>query len=186
MAQRTKKLITECALRLAEKKPINKITVREIVEECELTRNTFYYHFHDIYDVFKTYLDDRTNELAEQADINAESALFSFIEICTRYKKVLLNLYKSLGHEEFSNFAYKKLGQLIMLAIKKQYDISKLSKIDIEIICTFYEEAIFGILVRWLREKKYDTPEDMKLYLERIRILFDGQLERMVDNCSSQ
>ena len=33
------------------KRSMNKITVRDIVSECEITRNTFYYYFHDIYDV---------------------------------------------------------------------------------------------------------------------------------------
>ena len=58
MSQLTKKAIVEATLRLAEKHPLNKITVRDIVEECGITRNTFYYHFHDIYEVLEDAVDD--------------------------------------------------------------------------------------------------------------------------------
>ena len=51
MSQLTRRAIIECTLNLAEKKPLRKITVKDIVSACGITRNTFYYHFHDIYEV---------------------------------------------------------------------------------------------------------------------------------------
>ena len=53
MSQSTKQAIVETTLALAKKRPIGKITVRDIVEACGITRNTFYYHFHDIYEVLE-------------------------------------------------------------------------------------------------------------------------------------
>ena len=49
----TKKAIVESFLRLAGKKPLDKITVRDIVDDCGINRNTFYYHFQDIYAVLE-------------------------------------------------------------------------------------------------------------------------------------
>lgn len=172
-------------MRLAEKKPINKITVREIVAECEMTRNTFYYHFHDIYDVFKCYVDDKTEELTKKADQNAESGMFAFMELCAQHKKVFLNLYKSVGHETFSKFAMEKLKQFIIMSIDKEHDTTKISPLDLEIICVFYEEAMLGILLRWLHDRNFDDPDDMMSYLGRIRVLFEGQLEQLITKCSS-
>ena len=51
MANLTKKAIAASVIRLLEKKPIDKITIREITDDCGMTRNTFYYHFQDIYDL---------------------------------------------------------------------------------------------------------------------------------------
>ena len=45
MANLTKKAIAASVTRLLEKKPIDKITIREITDDCGMTRNTFYYHF---------------------------------------------------------------------------------------------------------------------------------------------
>lgn len=33
------------------KKPLNKITINDIAEDCGINRMTFYYHFQDIYDL---------------------------------------------------------------------------------------------------------------------------------------
>lgn len=49
----TKKDLAAALKKLMARKPINKITVRELVDECGMNRNSFYYHFDDIYGLFK-------------------------------------------------------------------------------------------------------------------------------------
>ena len=180
--QYTKNRIYECALKMAEKYPVNRITVRAIVAECEITRNTFYYHFHDLYDVYVSFVDSKIDELMKCADTDAEAAFFDFIELAVGYKKVWLNLYKSVGHERLSEFVSEKIKRLIMMSISKAYNIESISALDLEIICTFYEEAIFGILIRWLKDTRFNSKDKLKYSLERIRILFDGQLEALIKN----
>lgn len=51
MAQMTKKALAASLKRLLEQKPLSKITVTDIAEDCEINRHTFYYHFRDIYDL---------------------------------------------------------------------------------------------------------------------------------------
>ena len=180
--QYTKNRIYECALRMAEKCPVNKITVRAIVAECEITRNTFYYHFHDLVDVYVSFVDSKIDELLKRADTDTEAAFFDFIELAVSYKKVWLNLYKSVGHERLSKFVSEKTRRLIMMAISKAYDIEAISALDLEIICTFYEEAFFGIFMRWLKDSRFGTKDKLKYSLERIRVLFDGQLDALIKN----
>ena len=180
--QYTKNRIYECAIRLAEKRSLNKITVRDIVNECEITRSTFYYYFHDIYDVYVSFVDNKIDELVKRADSDAEVAVFDFIELAAGYKKVWLNLYKSISHRRLSEFASEKLEKLILLSISEEYDIESIPALDLEIICTFYEEAVFGILIRWLVNSRFDTTDELKYSLERIRTLFDGQLELLIKN----
>ena len=44
----TKKIIKETFWEIPEEKPYNKITVQDIVNRCQVNRNTFYYHIQDI------------------------------------------------------------------------------------------------------------------------------------------
>ena len=48
-SQQTKQALSEALKAMMKKKPLNKITVRELVEDCGVNRKTFYYHFEDIY-----------------------------------------------------------------------------------------------------------------------------------------
>ena len=46
--RRTKYTIMAAFAQLLEERPMNKITVKDIVDRCDVNRNTFYYHFQDI------------------------------------------------------------------------------------------------------------------------------------------
>ena len=46
-------LIAEAFIDLLEKESIDKITVKQLIEECHISRQTFYYHFRDIMDVLE-------------------------------------------------------------------------------------------------------------------------------------
>ena len=56
MAQYTKKAILQTFQDMLQKNPFDKITVSALVANCEISPNTFYYHFRDIYDLLETWL----------------------------------------------------------------------------------------------------------------------------------
>lgn len=51
MASTTKRALESSLKKLLLEKPLNKITVTDICEDCGISRMTFYYHFQDIYDL---------------------------------------------------------------------------------------------------------------------------------------
>ena len=56
MAIDMKKTIAEAASNLLFEKKVKKLTVKDIVEECHITRQAFYYHFEDIPDLISQYI----------------------------------------------------------------------------------------------------------------------------------
>ena len=63
MSQITRRAIIQSFLKLLNQSPLDKITVRDIVDDCGVTRSTFYYYFEDIYalleEVFRQETDKR-------------------------------------------------------------------------------------------------------------------------------
>ena len=53
MALMTQRAFGNALVRLLQQRPLSKITVNDIVEECGVARQTFYYHFQDIYDLLQ-------------------------------------------------------------------------------------------------------------------------------------
>ena len=51
MSQITKRALEQSLKNLLLQKPITKITINDIAEDCGINRMTFYYHFKDIYDL---------------------------------------------------------------------------------------------------------------------------------------
>lgn len=52
--EKTKRNIVNAFLELRAKKPLEKITVKELSEKAEINKATFYLHYHDIYDLSET------------------------------------------------------------------------------------------------------------------------------------
>ena len=50
VSQTTKRALEASLKKLLLQKPLNKITINDITEDCGVNRMTFYYHFKDIYD----------------------------------------------------------------------------------------------------------------------------------------
>ena len=65
----TKKDLAAALKKLMARKPINKITVRELVDECGMNRNSFYYHFDDIYGLFKWMVEAEAVSIVQQYDL---------------------------------------------------------------------------------------------------------------------
>lgn len=51
LAHLTEAAIQDAFLKLLSEQPFDKITVTQLVEECQITRRTFYYHYSDLYEL---------------------------------------------------------------------------------------------------------------------------------------
>ena len=60
-----KEIITEAARKLVLEKKVKKLTVKDIVEECQITRQAFYYHFEGIPDMIQWSIKQGTRRLLE-------------------------------------------------------------------------------------------------------------------------
>ncbi|MBQ9773438.1 MAG: TetR/AcrR family transcriptional regulator C-terminal domain-containing protein [Clostridia bacterium] len=184
MSQLTKKAIVEATVHLAQTRPLNRITVRDIVEMCGITRNTFYYHFHDIYEALECALDTAFESLKHTEGDDYEQTLFAVIDFFVEKKRLLVSLYRAIGGEQLSDYVSKQLRAILMAQLHKASDGLEVDAEDLHVICTFYEEAMIGILLRWIRnDKKERSDEQLRETLERVHRIFDGHLRLCLENC---
>ena len=61
-----KETIAQGALSLLLDDKVKKLTVKDIVDKCQITRQTFYYHFADITELFRWILEKRTQQMLSQ------------------------------------------------------------------------------------------------------------------------
>ena len=59
----TKEILAESFRELAENRPVDKITIQEIVDNCDFSPATFYRHFRDKYDLIAWDYVHRTTEI---------------------------------------------------------------------------------------------------------------------------
>lgn len=182
MSVHTKQDIIDTTLMLAKKKPINKISIKMLCEECGITRNTFYYYFHDIFDVFDTILSSEISRLENASREEYDEILFDIIGNVLQYKKVWVNFYNAIGHERLSQYVSTHLHKMFVEYLRVKASDEAFSELDLAIITTFFEEALVGVLIRWLTGSNYSDSDEMKMIAHRIHVLFDGSIELMLKN----
>lgn len=67
MSAEMKRMIAETLHELLRKKPLDKITVKELADYCHISRQTFYYHFQDIMQVVEWDQDRVLNEVVQKS-----------------------------------------------------------------------------------------------------------------------
>lgn len=166
----TKRQLTDSLKKLMESKPLNKISIREICEGCGVNRQTFYYHFEDIYDQVKWMFRDEIISVLN--DFSHSSQWKEGLLILFRYiadnRTVCLCTLNSLGHEHMKRFFVDDISTIVRNAIV--YFAAKLPEHESikeyeDFLIKYYSSAIMGVLESWLLGEIEESPEQMTGYI---------------------
>ena len=97
MAKFTKRAIMLSLLKLLKQKSVDKVTVKDICDECEINRNTFYYYYKDIYDLLEDVVSTESKKVIEE-DGNSKTFYDECVrafDVMMKYKNALLHIYNS-------------------------------------------------------------------------------------------
>jgi len=120
VSERMKYKLANAMKELLVHTPVDKITVKQIVDQCNVTRPTFYRHFKDKYDLINWYFD-----------------------------KLLLKSFEHMGEGTtvydglVKKFEYLKEEHLFFAAAFRSDDQNSLKEHDFELILEFYSNLIF-------------------------------------------
>ena len=103
MADFTKKAIRDSFLKLLEEKPLKQISVRDIVENCGINRNTFYYHYQDIPQLLESIIREEAEHLVTEHPTfdSMEACMNTIIDFAMENKTLVMHIYKSVNRDVF-------------------------------------------------------------------------------------
>lgn len=185
MSQLTEKAIEESFIKLLNEIPFDKITVKDIVEDCGINRNTFYYHYADIFDLLHRVFDKKAAEVMDE-EIAQNDWQESFLR-CTVFalenRRGIYHIYNSIDRRHLEQFLYQVAGDIMLAYVRKQADGMRVGEEDIKIIVDFYKCALVGIVIEWLDGDMKQEPE---VFIRRIGYLQEGGIARMLERAAEQ
>ena len=183
MAKQTQKFIMSTFMQLLESESLDKITVRDIVEECEINRNTFYYHYSDIYDLLDDVFRVET-EIFMSEDVDENTTFGEEYEraacFVLKYKKAILHIYDSKKRDVLQNYLETLAFSFISRFVKKEADGYGLPDEDIDYITGFYTHAIVGNTLGWIKRK---LPSGQEKFIARTAGTFNATVKDMIRQC---
>lgn len=180
MSQITKRALAASLKKLLAKKTLDKITVIDIVEDCGVNRQTFYYHFKDIYDLIEWMLaDEATRALNGKKTYNTwQQGLYRIFEAVLENKSFIMNAYHSISREQVENYLYKLAYDLLIGVVEEKASDMHVREEDMQFIADFYKFAFVGLMLDWIRRGMKEEPEGI---IERLSVLIQGDFTRALN-----
>ena len=146
----TKNALEESLKKFLLQKPLDKITINDLAEDCGISRMAFYYHFKDKYDlvnwVFYT-------EFVEQLMQEGMESPWGFLQsICTYFydnRAFYVNALEQTGQNSFSEYFAEVMRPILQIHYTDLLDEDDDAH---DFYATFYTDAFLTAIKRWLHE----------------------------------
>lgn len=153
MAIDMKEEIAEAARRLLINKKVKKLTVKDIVEECHITRQAFYYHFEDIPDMLKWILEKGAQAIREAGfGKDGEERIRYFVLMALNAAPHVKKSMKANYGDEIARILTEHVYNILEQTVEEKNLYQKCSRSELKFILRYHSEAIMGILRNWTEE----------------------------------
>ena len=171
----TRRAIKESFLKLLNQRPLNQITVKDIVEDCGINRNSFYYHFSDLPALVEEIMAERVSAMVENHPTvdSVQEGADAIVEFVMENRRAVYHIYHSLSRDVFE----RHLMEVCRYVVTTYLDgmLEEVEEADRDAILRFHRCACFGSVIDWLNGGMKDDVSD---YFRRIRQLRLGLPEK--------
>lgn len=177
----TKKELGRALKELMNTKPLSKITVAMVCEQCDLNRQTFYYHFQDIYECLGyIYQTEVIEKLPEFESLNQWPPRFlSILKYIEQNKVFCLNTFNSLGRDHLEMFLTEVSFTMIDTGIQQIASNVEIEEEQLKFIINFYAIAFSGLVIQWLTHGCRDNSEQLAMTLAK---MLQGNFSTAINN----
>ena len=180
MSQITKRALEASLKKLLKSKPLDKITISDITNDCGINRMTFYYHFKDIYDLVEwACVEDAKKALEGRKNYDDwEQGLCAVFEYVQEDKPFILSVYKGISREQVEVYLYRLTYGLIDGIVEERSLGMSIREEDRRFITEFYMYAFVGVMLDWIKRDMKDSPKELS---ERIGLIMAGNIDSALE-----
>ena len=179
----TKTAIKAAFIRLLNERPLNKISVKSIVDICNISRNTFYYHYQDIYDLLQATLSTVMEKALSENITTWRESLMNVTRFAMENRRAVYHIYNSANRDIYEHYLMQVCQYIVETYLNTLLGGKTINQQDREIIVTVYSCQCFGLFIDWLNNNLSD---EFPQRVERLCELRKGMLEEMLERCGAE
>lgn len=170
----TKHALANSMKELMLERPLSKINIGDIVERCNLSRKSFYYHFKDKYDLVNwIYYTEFVSNFQRGSDIFGWGLLENICDFFYENKVFYCNALQVRGQNSFYDYFGEILSPIIEIHFKNIFENAEYRGFYV----TFFTDAIRTSITRWLLEGAEIPPKE---YVELMKSAVTGVAVQIV------
>ncbi|MBQ9196856.1 MAG: TetR/AcrR family transcriptional regulator C-terminal domain-containing protein [Clostridia bacterium] len=157
----TKNAIAQALKQLLQRRPINKITINDIAEECGISRMTFYYHFKDIYDLADWTVQDTLYAVIgeHRKHGNWQQGFLDLLTVLQENKALILNVHRSIDRQMVERYMLREVETLLLPVVEEESEGMEISDQGKHAVAVFYTYAFLGVVLDWIRQGMQTAPQ---------------------------
>lgn len=163
MSQITERALSDALKRLLQTKPLNRITVTQITDECGVSRMTFYYHFKDIYDLVEwTCQDFAARALGNNRTYDTwQQGFLAIFDSLLQNRAFVTSVYHSVSREQLERYLYDVTYDLLIGVVEEESSGLRVTERDKAFIADFYKYGFVGLVLAWIRDGMQEEPAQL-------------------------
>ena len=166
----TRNAIIASFLKLLNERPLHKITVKDIVEDCGINRNSFYYHFEDKYHMLRWMFQQEMQPALDAACTQGHWA-DSIPLLCERMRQdaaLYMHLMQTLSPDNLPGLLLNYYKQAILHSAKEYFHRRRTNADEAEAVALYYAYGVVGSLMEWVRHGMRTDPCRIRLTIQEI------------------
>ncbi len=182
MSEITKKALAASFMKLLNQTTLDKITIKDIVDECGVNRNTFYYHFQDVYALMDWIFITEAKRVIDENKTydNWQQGFLQSANYLLENKKLVYHAYNSLSREQLERYLYNITDNIMLNFVNEKAKDLNVSEEDRKFLADFYKYALVGLVLEWIRT---GMKEDPQIAIDKMSKICDGHIRNALQNC---
>ena len=152
MAKLAQRAIMENFHAMLEEMPLEKITVSALAKRCDISPNTFYYHYGDLYELLNVWLLETPLQWqqADTAPDDWRTILRDFLEGCRKNQRIIYHIYNSISRDQLEQYVFTSTDDVFYDQVSRlcgDWQVSEEKRREISEFCRY---AVIGFFLKFL------------------------------------
>lgn len=164
----TEQAFAKALKEIMQEKSFDKVTVTELVQRLNVNRQTFYYHYNDLYDLLEQiYIADGEQMIGDnRTDDSWEKGMLAIFYYIQENKAFVCNTYYSVNRNYLEHFLYDRAYELIKPVLKEKE--LELTQEELDFRSHFYKYGLVGFILDWIDSGLQENPQDLAQHIYQL------------------
>ncbi|MBR1820004.1 MAG: TetR/AcrR family transcriptional regulator C-terminal domain-containing protein [Clostridia bacterium] len=180
----TRRTIMASLLKLLEERPLSKISIKDIVEDCGINRNTFYYHFADLPDLVEAIIREEADHIMQSYTgiSSLEECIAAAMKLSVDHRRAVMHIYNSSNRDIYERYMMEICEYVATAFINNLIAGRPVPETDRVAIIQDYKCELYGHIVDWLnRSMSHDLEKQFLRLCELRRGMTEEMLRRSLE-----
>jgi AcrR family transcriptional regulator len=180
MANFTQMAIIQTFQDMLEEMPFDKITVSAVVARCQISSNTFYYHFRDIYDLLDAWLSEQKKAILQDKEPGEEwdGTLRRILHKMQDHPRIVYHAFDSLTRDRLERYIFSSEEDAFYRFAKKQTAGAPVPDETVRAVSSVCCYSLIGFILKFVWSR---MDMDVDSSVGRLRAVFGGMFEHIPD-----